>query len=254
MTEEPILSSTSALHDGKLSAAQKVQLDKLQASSNLFDHAAQIELCVQLIAGTLKLLDQAQREGIMAKAFDVNLRTKRDLLKTLIRVSSESSNYGQTVDFVSYEALAEKARVAENKKAAKLAGVACAELPAKEKLSHEHMVPCADVLDDVLRAKDDAELFLLMNAVGFRALIYRGECADTNTEHCRLERKYKSKVPALIKASDVPRAFHPFARYEAVGLYSELLPVSRRGMALWTAYEKVRAEHFHAGDWKYKDA
>lgn len=256
MTEKPEFKLAA-----KLSEEQREHFEKLQLSSNQFGHAAQIDLCVKLIANTLNLLDEDQREKLKTNAIEeVNLRTKKSLLKTLIRISSESSNYEQTVDFVSYDAPAEKARVSELKKVnatAKNAATAAREpfsnTDAKQKLSHEHMVPGAYVFEKVMDSQDEARISLLMNAVGFRALIYRGDNSDKRTEHGRLDGMHKSDIPPLIKSSDVPLKFYPFARYEAAGLYSSLLPVSTRGLALWTEYEQIRPDHFHAGDWKYKD-
>lgn len=250
----------------KLSCEQKEQLNFLKDKCALFNHADQINLCVKLIALACEHIGETQLNEIKdPKMSDINFSTRKKLIKTLIRISSESSNYGQTIDFVTVEALNEK--VKKNLESSKVTtsnamrkGDAKSSpeifIPIKneykEKLSHEHMVPCEVVFNKIMELKVGEDLTTIMNAVGFRALIYREDKGEKATEHALLDANFKEKMPEYpLSDKDFPLEYYPFARYEAVGIYSSLIGVSARGVELLKKYNEDRYKYLDTNNqWK----
>lgn len=221
--------------ENTMTADQERKLKSLKEKCSEFNHEIQITLCSKLIKAVLENLGEIELENIKKKKIsDIDLSTRKRLIKTLIRHSSESSNHQATVDFVTIAAL----ETANNKAI----------------LSHEHMVPCEDVFRRILdlrKTKKDAELTDMMVKAGFRALIYRGDKRSANTEHNRLGGELTSEMPKSLPP-DFPLEYYPFARYEAAGIFSSLIGVSKRGIELLELYKKARPEYLDEnGQWMY---
>lgn len=206
----------------------------------MFDHDYQIGL-------SAKLLEFIRDNLLKDEWSDLRLvtpikplvhgREKKNIIKALIRISSESRDYQKTVDFVTKNAL-ERMRI--NKRGT---------VTFETGLSHEHMVPCEVVFARTnTLLSEGSDLSFLMKKMGFRALIDRveGDVTFENdeiciSEHASLEKQFHDKLPEWAsKANDFPPEFLPFARYEAVGIFDRLLAVTGRGESLLAGYRAAR--------------
>ena len=209
----------------------------LKAKSDLFNHNHQIDLCSKLLEFSRNeiLKDEwGALQGDTAEKVPINRLAKKKLIKTLIRLSSESTNYLSSIDFITSKALA---RIKINERGT---------ITYETKLSHEHMVPCEIVFKEIINSQNEISIF--MKTIGFRALIDRGAKGESPTEHAIIDAKFKSKLPLL--PPNFPIKFYPFARYEAAGLFCELRAVSQRGLELLTEYKLQRSNYLEAGRWK----
>lgn len=218
---------------------QQAVYSKLKETATLFDHDYQIGL-------SAKLLEFIRDDLLKDEWSDLRLvtptkplvhgREKKNVIKALIRISSESRDYQKTVDFVTKNAL-ERMRINNR-----------GTVTFEKGLSHEHMVPCEVVFARTnTLPSDESDLSFLMKRMGFRALIDRAigdvtyEDGTCLSEHACLEKQFHDKMPEWTsKASNFPAEFLPFARYEAVGIFDRLLPVTERGESLLAAYRVAR--------------
>lgn len=152
-------------------------------------------------------------ETLLQNEYD-DSREAINLLRTLIRLSSESHDYRATVDFVSVlvlESITEKALQKGKLLKRHLDGAG---------YHHEHMYPCAAAMSTI-REKGFAgpELTAWLAKINFRALI------DSKKEELALNEQYKSSVPE--HPIDCPNP--ALSRYCATGILGDLRPVSSRG-------------------------
>ncbi|MEX5746210.1 hypothetical protein [Massilia sp. X63] len=202
-----------------------------------FERAGQIGLCATSIEGIRAHLGADWQE--LAKPVgkrETRLREARKLVKHLIRVASESTDFYRTVDFISRAAAAtvEQARVRNQWKS--LAG----HLAPSAELTHEHMVPCEVVLRELAAAPAGVPLAGLLEPLTYRALVCKKKEIRTLDKPA-----LRSRLPALAETGlaaapprqePMPEAFKALMRYDAAGLLHELIPVSARAAHLKQAY------------------
>lgn len=217
----------------ELSSQQVRELHRLKErysnSFHEFDLKEQIKVCASLLEyfrDTVLKRDECglSKGGRVIK----NRREKKAIIKSLIRVSSESVDHRSTVDFISVGAL--QMRLDSNGR--------------EDDISHEHMVPGEVIFNAVFDSKG-RPIANLLEQWSFRALI-------TKSERLKLDRtrEIKSGIPRNIPVG-FGVEFYPFARYEAVGIFDgNLLPISERGERLLSSYLDARRILLPGGVWE----
>jgi hypothetical protein len=214
----------------------KLDISKFQFRDN-FERADHTKLCAVSIEGIRTHLGARWSALFRPTAErDPQLREARKLVKHLVRVASESTDFYCTVDFITRSAAitVEKARKKNNWKA--LAG----HLQPSSELTHEHMVPGEVVMAALSEAPPDRPLFEVLEPLTYRALVCKKkdihrldkEMRSTlpKIEQTRLAKRARESVP-------VPPAFKALVRYDAAHLLEDLIPVSPRAAQLKTEYE-----------------
>jgi len=218
-----------------LTLNQQAKLDKIREKFGetvaRFDVEEQIRICSSLLAyfrDTVLAKDELN-SGRKDPAIK-NRREKKALIKSLIRVSSESVDHRNTVDFITVGAL-DKCLASGKEETG---------------LSHEHMVPGEVIFEKLLGLPQGSDhLADLLRLWSFRALIKQDERTRLDST-CKLKSSLPANFPLGFDA-----AFYPFARYEAAKIFAgNLLPVSTRGAALLGRYMDVRRNFLDAqGTW-----
>lgn len=203
----------------ELTDDQKGIVAKLKETAGWPGRDEQIELCGELLKHALDALLKEKKGRLAAH--------KKAVLKELIRKSSESTDYKKTVDFVTSNAL----ELMELKKK---------NISFKKGLSHEHMMPCEAVFQTIIR-NESINIVDFLKTTGFRALVSR---KDPNpSEHKRLDAgKMKTGLPINIP-SGYPEKYYVFARYEAAGIFENLIPANERGEKLMADYLRERCQY-----------
>jgi len=199
-------------------------IDILKKKANWPTRHSQMELCG-------KLLTHARDVLLKDEWGDKKLSTsKKTVLKDLIRKSSESADFRKTVDFVTPNALNLMRVNSQN------------EISFEEGLSHEHMMPCEAVFKKILQTPN-IDIFEFLKTTGFRALVSRVDASPS--ENDKLDANgMKSNLPKNI-SHDYPEDFYVFARYEAAGVFSNLIPVNDRGVERMKKYLENRTKYNH---------
>jgi hypothetical protein len=203
-----------------------------------FDRASHIALCATSIEGIRAYLgkdwDALSRPLVDS---DTRLREARKLVKHLIRIASESTDFHCTVDFITRSAaLTVDAARRAHKKGQSLAG----HLEPSPDITHEHMVPGAEVLRELVRTPATMPLKDVLEPLTYRALVCK------KTDITLLDKpELKSALPPVEgtrlaakrkKLASLPPAFKALMRYDATGLLDALIPVTPRARQLKKDY------------------
>jgi hypothetical protein len=228
-----------------------------------FKHAKQIAFCARhlevmradLGAAWWKLGAAAAHDDKQAVTLSPAWTSEhRTLAKHLIRHATESANHPTTVDFVTKDTLK---HIYDMKGAKKRCTTGA--LKQWGLFTHEHMVPGAEVLrlltDPDYPPNRAEQLAPLLGSLSWRALVTgtkrKKNKGDPTFEVGRLELEFADSLPDTTKVpgwtgpaslKDVPPEYLALMRYDASGLLSALMPVSRRAEGLVERYLEYKAQ------------
>jgi len=222
-------------------------------ADNGFDRRSQIERCAYLLTSLRDRLGDRWWELFVQER---NSEIK-DIVKSLIRISSESLDFARTVDFITKKVLNEleaKRNAHKQKKACR------GHITGLKTFSHEHMVPGEWIFKAITdpTCKDSlGSLESLLDEFGFRALVFgrnkkvRGEKSPQSETTKLDEKEFRCTIPEPttivelkgLTLARIERRFYPILRYDAAGLVSELIPVSDRARSLLAAYTRFKHEY-----------
>lgn len=210
---------------------------KLFRFRNDFKRDAQIALCATSIESVRTHLGSDWHELLKPVAERApHLREARKLVKHLVRVAGESTDFYCTVDFITLPA----ALTVENARKRNGGKPLASHLVPSADLTHEHMVPCEVVLQELVRAPAGQPLADVLEPLSYRALVCKKKeirALDSGTLRSALPPVSETRL-AIGDASDpsIPPAFKALMRYDAAGLLGRLLPVTPRAAELQHAY------------------
>lgn len=214
---------------------------KTNKQADKFERENQIDLCAKLLKVLqCELKDNWAKLGT-TETFQNKVETK-NLIKHLIRISSESVDFPTTVDFITKNCL----QILQESKNANDGIALKKHLYQWEKLSHEHMVPCEAVLAEIIQGK--SEISKVLNASSFRALVTGPNRKGQVNEVRTLDGLYSSTLPDTINfdqklkiaRQNMDIDFLPLLRYEEVNLFNELIPISDRAKLLLIKYKDFK--------------
>lgn len=158
------------------------------------------------------------------------------VVKHPVRVAGESTDFYCTVDFITLPA----ALTVENARKRNGGKPLASHLAPSADLTHEHMVPCEVVLQELVRAPAGQPLAYVLEPLSYRALVCKKKeirALESGAMRSALPPVSNTRL-AIGDASDpsIPPAFKALMRYDAAGLLGRLLPVTPRAAELHHAY------------------
>lgn len=132
-------------------------------------------MCAGIINNRLAAFDDAKKDELKkARGLSDELKDEKKLLKLMIRIASESHDHLRTVDFISEEAINQLNKNILNKE------------KLNHELSHEHVVPCEVVYQEMLAHPNKIQHIL--KSLSYRALISSKQ-REVLDKHLKLQRK-----------------------------------------------------------------
>jgi len=183
-----------------------------------FNPEENIKMCAGIIKNRLAAFEDAKKDELKkVRGLRDELKDEKKLLKLMIRIASESHDHLRTVDFITEDAINQLSK----------------NIQQKEKLnyglSHEHVVPCEVVYQEILANPNNVQHIL-------KSLSYRALISSKQREMLDKTLKLQRKMPdpdGWIKGG----VYDVLARYREAKpgespLIGQLHAISSRGKAI----------------------